>query len=159
MSIEDTFDLEAVVASLRALGIDLDAPAHPASGATATEAHDEFVAGDSELSGGALSDQEWAVIAPLLPDEAAQAHAEPNRAFVDAVLWLFAGKKHWTRISGGRGEAVRRRYARWAHAGIWQSLHAHPGVRQLTPQRQALFAAMARRAEQLCAKQAGRRRP
>jgi transposase len=149
-----TQDSSDIRAALEALGLDPDIVVLPSRAApdedieTPADGHDD----------GALTDAEWALIAPLLPDEAAQAHAEGNRAFVDAVLWMFANKKHWTQLGAKRGEAVRRRYARWAHAGVWQTVTEHTAGRGLDKQRAALFAAIARRAEQLRSKRAARSR-
>jgi hypothetical protein len=104
-----------------------------------------------------LEDDEWELISRYLPAEAKQAHTLANRAFLNAVLWLFArgrpgersGCRHWTQIAEDRGEAVRKRYARWAHAAVWQDLYEAIKGAGLSPARQAQLQAMAERARHL----------
>jgi hypothetical protein len=97
------------------------------------------------------------LISRFLPAEARQAHTLSNRAFVNAVLWLFAqghsrgrtGGRHWTQVPEDRGEAVRKRYARWAHAAVWQDLYDAIKGAGFSPARQAQLQAMAERARRL----------
>ncbi len=103
-----------------------------------------------------LADAEWEILRDHLPAEPAQAEAIGNRAFVAAVLWVFAQRKAWTQVAGDHGEAVRKRFARWAHAGLWQRLCDGVRGRGLSPVREAQLAAVARRAGQLQARLARR---
>jgi transposase len=99
-----------------------------------------------ELAGHALSDSEWDLIAPHLPAEPTQANAMINRAFIDAVLIAMA-RGAWTdhRKRGASSDAVRRRFGRWAHQGVWQRLAVADLA--LDPARKAELATLARRAE------------
>ena len=71
-----------------------------------------------------LSDAEWQVIAPFLPPEAPQANAMSNRAFLDAVIAAMRRGGAWTsrHTPAPEIEAVRRRFGRWAHQGVFQAL-------------------------------------
>lgn len=141
--------------ALAALGIDPDTVVFPSS----DKPRDD---GD-HVDGGAnheLTDQEWEIIAPLLPSESRQAHAIANRDFVNLVLWIFARAKHWTQIAGDRGEAARKRFGRWAHASVWQVLYAQMPFDKLGARRKAQLGAIADRAERLRKKaQEARLRP
>ena len=96
-----------------------------------------------------LADAEWEIVRDHLPAEPAQAEAIGNRAFVATVLWVFAQRKAWTQVAGDHGEAVRKRFARWAHAGYWQRLSDAVRGRGLSAPREAQLTAVARRARQL----------
>jgi len=140
---EDSTRHDARSAALRALGIDPSTVVFPAVGVDAP--------GDDQApprpAKGQLDDDEWAIISPYLPDESPQAQALANRAFVDAVLWMQARSAHWTQIADQRGEAVRKRFARWAHTGVWQRLYDDVvQVGGLGGERQAQLAALAKRA-------------
>ncbi|MBS0252696.1 MAG: transposase [Proteobacteria bacterium] len=93
-----------------------------------------------------LSDCEWDLIGPYLPSEPAQSTAMRNRAFIDAVL-IALTRGSWTdhRDRGAHSDAVRRRFGRWAHQGVWQRLAA--ADLGIGPARKAAFATLARRAQ------------
>ena len=99
-----------------------------------------------------LADAEWEIVRDHLPAKPAQADAIGNRAFLAAVLWVFAQRRAWTQVAGDHGEAVRKRFARWAHAGHWQRLRDAVGGRGLSALREAQLTAVARRAGQLQAR-------
>ena len=92
-----------------------------------------------------LRDDEWALITPHLPAEPPQANAMGNRAFLDAVLVAVA-RGAWTdhRNRGAASDAVRRRFGRWAHKGIWQRLATADLA--LAPARKAALLTLTRRA-------------
>ncbi|MBS0251312.1 MAG: transposase [Proteobacteria bacterium] len=97
-----------------------------------------------------LSDSEWALIAPYLPSEPAQATAMRNRDFVDAVLVAVA-RGSWTdrRIPGNTSDAVRRRFGRWAHLEVWRALAAAISQLPLSTERKSAFHVVLRRADML----------
>ncbi len=73
----------------------------------------------------ALTDAEWAILAPLLPCEPPQADAMSQRELLDKVIWVIARGRRWTELDAAH-EAVRRKFGRWAHAGVWQQLLPRP---------------------------------
>ena len=136
--------------AIAALGIDADTvvcPTAPREEVTTPSPADGILP---------MTDAEWQLIVAHLPGEAPQEASMPNRAFVDTVLWVLARGKAWTQIPGGAGEAVRRRFARWAHAGHWPHLSAATRGRGLSAQREAQLAGIAKRAlrlqERICAR-------
>jgi transposase len=100
----------------------------------------------------ALDDAEWQHITPLLPNEAPQAATMGNRAFLNAVLKAMQRGGRWTEYpkTGASSDAVRRRFGRWAHHGVWQGLAATVLDLALSAHRKTAFALLAKRAEQLC---------
>ena len=114
-------------AACRALGIDFATVAWPSERAE-PEAQD---APASSSEAAALSDEDWGLIAPLLPAEGPQANTMPNRQFLDAVLAAMRRGGAWTsrHTPAAEIEAVRRRFGRWAHQGVFQRLAAAlPGL-------------------------------
>ena len=144
---DDQSSNDARRAALEALGIDPDTVVFPSRDTSPTEPPEQER--DVERP---LTDEEWALIEPFLPNEPAQALAITNRAFVDTVLWVFARAKHWTQIPDDRGEATRKRFTRWAHAGVWQRLAADIKGRGLGPVREGQLQGLAARAHRLHAK-------
>ena len=129
-------------AALLALGIDPEMVVFP-------DSREEGDPSPSQPAALELEDDEWELISRYLPAEASQAHTLSNRAFLNAVLWLFARGRYWTQIAQDRGEAVRKRYARWAHARVWQDLYEAIKGAGLSPAREAQLQAMAERARRL----------
>lgn len=142
-------------AALEALGLDADIVVLPDVVLPDLGAQrDPPVEASSPL---ALDDGEWAILRPWLPEEAAQANTLPNRAFLDAVLWLVTRGRAWTRMADRRGEAARKRFARWAHAGVWENLIEHVTGGGLTPAREAQLRTIAVRARGLRQRLSARR--
>lgn len=99
----------------------------------------------------ALSDQEWELIEPLLPGSDRQHSAMPQRVFVNLVLCTAGERRGWTTAATtGQGEAVRKRFARWATLGVWQNISGSLAALDLTSYRRQQFAELAQRAERLC---------
>jgi transposase len=120
-------------AALKALGIDAATIVWPdvkVDAATSTEGGEgaplpSVRAHASAMTGApSLSDAEWQSLAPLLPDEAPQASTMSNRAFLEAVLAAMQRGGAWTSraIPTAGIEPVRRRFGRWAHAGVFSTL-------------------------------------
>jgi len=83
-----------------------------------------------------LSDDEWAAVEPLLPAEAPQFAAMSNRDFLEAVLATMRRGGAWTsrHTPTAEIEAVRRRFGRWAHQGVFQAVAASLPALKLSPQ-------------------------
>ena len=74
---------------------------------------------------------------------------------LDKVIWVIAKGRRWTALDAAH-EAVRRKFGRWAHAGVWQQLCAGAaGIGALHPQRLLHLKRIAQRAEIL----SGKRQP
>lgn len=72
----------------------------------------------------ALSEEEWAKIASLLPGKAYDPGrtGSDNRLFVNGCLWVLWSGTHWRDLPGryGKWKAVHRRFSRRCHAGVWE---------------------------------------
>jgi transposase len=142
---------DAACAAMRALGMDpaVIVPAGPPV---------EDSAADAGAEPAALSDSEWRLILPHLPAEAPQLNTMLNRTFIDAVLGVVRGGRRWTDLEAS--EPVRRRFARWAHAGIWQDLAAALAPSSISEKLKSDFLRLAQKAEQLRQREAAKaRRP
>ena len=148
----DHIDIAALAAACTGLGIAIDTlPRH-----LRTRVDDDGSQPRAEDIPLALTDAEWAILAPLLPAEPPQAEALDNRAVLDKVIWVIAKGRRWTALATAH-EAVRRKFGRWAHAGVWQQLYADAaGIGALHPQRLLRLQRIAQRAVALAGK---RRRP
>ena len=94
------------------------------------------------------------MIAPLLPPEAPQANAMSNRAFLDAVIAVMRRGGAWTsrHTPAAEIEAVRRRFGRWSHLGVFQALADALTDLDLPPERKRLLALAGQRAANLKAR-------
>ena len=76
----------------------------------------------------ALSDGQWARIAPLLPGKASDPGrtAGDNRLFVEGVLWLARHAAAWRALPEefGPWNSAFVRFNRWARAGVWDRVFA-----------------------------------
>lgn len=135
--------------SLRALGLDPDIIVWGVQPST-TELRSPVEHALAITSGShSLTDQEWGELAPLLPAEASQANVMSVRAFLDLVLsamrrgsWSIRG--HYT--SDRQADAVRRRFARWANRGVWETLSKKVDSLDLPLQRKRELLVICRRA-------------
>ena len=98
-----------------------------------------------------LEDTEWQVLEALLPLNASQANTMDNRTFVNEVLLAQHRGGRWTknRKGGPQSDAVRRRFGRWAHLGIWQRVSGQASEGPLGSERKAALKLVADRAERL----------
>jgi transposase len=75
----------------------------------------------------ALSDREWNLLAPLLP-ERARTGRPPNdhRAIIDALLWLAKTGAPWRDLPErfGSWRTVATRFYRWTRSGLWERILA-----------------------------------
>ena len=75
----------------------------------------------------ALSDREWKLLAPLLPQRA-QTGRPPNdhRTIIDALLWLAKTGAPWRDLPErfGPWRTVATRFYRWTRSGLWERILA-----------------------------------
>lgn len=73
-----------------------------------------------------LSDDEWAVIGPLLPPERGRwaRPASDNRPYFEGMLWMARTGAQWRRLPDayGKWNSVFRRYRRWVETGVFDAL-------------------------------------
>ncbi len=71
-----------------------------------------------------LTDEQWQQIEFLLPgrEGCAGGHAEDNRLFVNAVIWVARTGAPWRDLPErfGQWNSVFQRFNRWAKSGVWQ---------------------------------------
>jgi transposase len=71
-----------------------------------------------------LTDEQWAVIAPLLPPERGRKArpARDNRRMVNALLWVLRTGAPWRDLPDHYPpwKSVHTRFSRWSKQGIWQ---------------------------------------
>ena len=71
-----------------------------------------------------LSDEQWAMIEPLLPGREGDPgkSGKDNRQFVDAVVWIAKTGAPWRDLPErfGNWNSVFQRYHRWCKRGVWQ---------------------------------------
>ena len=74
-----------------------------------------------------------------------------NREFLDAVLEAMHRGGRWSArdIAATRSEAVRRRFARWAHLGVFEGLAAALKGLPLSAEHRLLLALACHRAQTL----------
>lgn len=75
---------------------------------------------------GDLTDEEWALIGPLLPAERGRSGrpATDNRRVLDGMLWVMRTGAPWRDLPEryGRWNSVFRRFSRWSEAGLFDAL-------------------------------------
>ena len=71
----------------------------------------------------ALTAEQWAQIAPLLPPEVGRAArpAKPNRLMVEGMVWILRTGAPWRDLPRhfGPWKSVYTRFRRWTQQGIW----------------------------------------
>ena len=78
------------------------------------------------MARGDLTDEEWAVIGPLLPPERGR-HSRPagdNRRFLNGMLHVLRVGCPWRDMHEryGKWNSVYVRFRRWAEQGVWDAL-------------------------------------
>ena len=75
-----------------------------------------------------ITEAQWALIAPLLPEPKASAKGgrKPiaNRACFEGILWVLRSGASWRAMPAeyGKWEAAYRRYRLWRDTGLWQRI-------------------------------------
>ena len=73
-----------------------------------------------------LTDEQWRQIEHLLPgrEGCPGAHAEDNRLFVNAIIWVARTGAPWRDLPErfGNWNSVFQRFNRWAKQGVWQKV-------------------------------------
>ncbi len=74
----------------------------------------------------AVTDRQWAVIAPLLPGKATDCGvtASDNRLFFNAIVWILRTGAPWADLPErfGNNNSVCRRFRRLAQKGVWETV-------------------------------------
>ena len=68
-----------------------------------------------------LTDQEWAIIAPLLPNKPRGVPRVEDRRVLNGIFWTLRTGSPWRDLPERYGPytTVYNRYNRWAKAGVW----------------------------------------
>lgn len=73
-----------------------------------------------------LSDFEWSIIAPLLPDKPRGVPRVDDRRVLNGIYWRLRTGSPWADIPERYGPATTcyNRFVRWRRAGVWDRLFA-----------------------------------
>ena len=78
------------------------------------------------MARGAVSDEHWAIIGPLLPSERGRGcrPAHDNRRYFDAMNWALRTGSPWRDLpeTFGNWNSVFRRFRRWAMQGVFDAI-------------------------------------
>ena len=73
-----------------------------------------------------VSDEEWALIGPLLPPEHGRGcrPAGDNRRYFEGMMWMARSGAQWRLLpdESGKWNRVFRRYRRWVEMGVFDAL-------------------------------------
>lgn len=73
-----------------------------------------------------VSDEEWALIGPLLPAERGRGcrPAGDNRRFFEGMVWMARTGAQWRHLPDeyGKWNSVFRRYRRWVSTGVFDAM-------------------------------------
>jgi transposase len=71
-----------------------------------------------------LSDAEWAIISPLLPNKSRGVARVDDRRVINGIFWILRTGSPWRDLPERYGPytTVYNRFNRWAKAGIWVRL-------------------------------------
>jgi transposase len=85
-----------------------------------------------------LTDFEWSVIAPLLPNKPRGVARVDDRRVLNGIFWRFRSGSPWADIPSRYGPSTTcyNRFVRWRKAGVWDRLmdaivKAHDGKVQM----------------------------
>ncbi|PEQ10187.1 IS5 family transposase [Novosphingobium sp. PC22D] len=73
-----------------------------------------------------LTDREWAIIEPLLPNKPRGVPRVDDRRVLNGILWRFRTGSPWAEIPERYGPSTTcyNRFVRWRKAGVWDRLLA-----------------------------------
>ena len=71
-----------------------------------------------------LTDEEWAIIQPLLPQKSRGVPRVDDRRVINGILWRFRTGSPWADIPDRYGPCTTcyNRFVRWRKAGVWDRL-------------------------------------
>jgi transposase len=71
-----------------------------------------------------LTDQEWSILAPLLPNKPRGVPRVDDRRVLNGILWRFRTGSPWAEIPERYGPPTTcyNRFVRWRKAGVWDRL-------------------------------------
>ena len=73
-----------------------------------------------------LTDHEWAIIAPLLPNKPRGVPRVDDRRVLNGIFWRFRTGSPWAEVPERYGPSTTcyNRFVRWRKAGVWDRLLA-----------------------------------
>jgi transposase len=73
-----------------------------------------------------LTDREWAIIEPLLPNKPRGVARVDDRRVLNGIMWRFRSGATWAEVPERYGPATTcyNRFVRWRKAGVWDRLLA-----------------------------------
>ena len=73
-----------------------------------------------------LTDREWAILEPLLPNKPRGVPRVDDRRVINGILWRFRSGATWAEIPERYGPPTTcyNRFVRWRKAGVWDRLLA-----------------------------------
>ena len=77
------------------------------------------------MSRGDLTDAEWRILNPLLPDRGERGPAVPDkRRMADGILWVLRTGAPWRDMPEryGNWNSVFVRFTRWSKLGVWDAV-------------------------------------
>lgn len=71
-----------------------------------------------------LTDKEWAIIEPLLPNKPRGVPRVDDRRVLNGILWRFRTGSPWAEVPERYGPSTTcyNRFVRWRKAGVWDRL-------------------------------------
>ena len=71
-----------------------------------------------------LSDEEWAVIEPLLPKQSRGPQRQDDRRVLNGIFYILRTGAPWRDLPARYGPrtTVYNRYARWGERGVWKGI-------------------------------------
>jgi transposase len=74
-----------------------------------------------------LSDKEWAIIEPLLPNKPRGVARVDDRTVLNGIFWVLRTGAPWEDMPERYGPrtTVYNRFVRWRKAGVWERLFQH----------------------------------
>jgi transposase len=81
-----------------------------------------------------LTDTEWSVIAPLLPNKPRGVPRKDDRRFLNGIFYILRTGSPWRDLPERYGPytSIYNRFNRWAKKGVW--LHVFEALAQRSPQ-------------------------
>ncbi|WP_281384076.1 IS5 family transposase [Novosphingobium chloroacetimidivorans] len=73
-----------------------------------------------------MTDKEWSIIEPLLPDKPRGVPRVDNRRVLNGILWRFRTGSPWAEMPERYGPSTTcyNQFVRWRKAGVWDRLLA-----------------------------------